>query len=55
VGPPLIGSVAEAFTLRGALAVLALFGALIAVLGATSLRAQPAANDPLIPAITREY
>ncbi len=34
VGPPLIGSLAEAVTLRGALGLLALFGVLIMLLGA---------------------
>jgi hypothetical protein len=35
VGPPLIGSVAEVVTLRGALGALALFGLLIVLLGRT--------------------
>ena len=35
VGPPLIGSVAEMATLRGGLGVLALFGLVIVLLGAT--------------------
>lgn len=35
VGPPLIGSVAEVLTLRGALVMLAFFGLMIVVLGAS--------------------
>lgn len=45
VGPPLIGSVAEVLTLRGALGMLALFGLLIVVLGSSvggRPRSQPA-------------
>jgi MFS family permease len=40
VGPPLIGSIATVLSLRGALATLALFGVLMAVLGTTSLRSR---------------
>jgi MFS family permease len=47
VGPPLIGSVAEAVTLRGALGLLAIFGALIVLLGASvGGRSRPSAEDP---------
>jgi MFS family permease len=35
IGPPLIGSMAELFTLRGALGVLGLFGVLIVLLGSS--------------------
>ena len=41
VGPPLIGSVAEAVTLRGALGLLALFGVLIMFLGPAVAGSQP--------------
>lgn len=47
VGPPLIGSVAEAVTLRGALGLLVLFGALIVLLGASvGDRPQLSAKEP---------
>jgi hypothetical protein len=42
LGPPLIGSLAEFVSLRGALGVLAAFGVIIMVLG-TSVRGQEAA------------
>ncbi len=41
VGPPLIGSVAEAASLRGGLAVLGIFGLLIVLLGAAVRSSAP--------------
>src|SRR5919199_2880468 len=47
VGPPLIGSLAEAVTLRGALGLLAIFGVLIVLLGASvGGRPRPSAEEP---------
>ena len=43
VGPPLIGTVAEAVTLRGALGLLALVGVLVAVFG-RAVERRPAAS-----------
>ena len=45
VGPPLIGTVAEAVTLRGALGLLGLVGVLVAVFGWAVERQPPAASQ----------
>lgn len=49
IGPPLIGGLAELITLRGAFAVLALFGVLILWLGA-AVRGQALAQPEPVPA-----
>jgi len=46
LGPPLIGGLAELFTLRGALAVLTIFGLVIMVLG-TQVKGEALAQAPI--------
>lgn len=47
IGPPLIGSIAELFSLRGALGVLGIFGVLIILLG-SSVRGEKLAQEETV-------